>query len=188
MSEIKAFAPHAELERRKKEAKRLADKYIGEDGGPPKALEELAAMSRAEYSMQRARLAEKFGIPLKFLDEEFRERKRGGGHTVERTHWNVDPWPSEVSGAELIEQMVRRIKRHVVLDNEAALTAALWTMVSWMHAAAVHSPILMVSSPEADCGKTTSSVLWSPAVTSSWMLAPRCCIALRTLAPDANSR
>jgi putative DNA primase/helicase len=31
----------------------------------------------------------------------------------------------------------------------------LWVTFTWMHEAAVYSPILVVSSPEAECGKTT---------------------------------
>ena len=41
------------------------------------------------------------------------------------------------------------------MPEDAATAAALWVMLAWVHEAAVHSPILLVSSPEAECGKST---------------------------------
>ena len=97
------------------------------------------------------------GTSLKFLDQEYKERRKGdkGTAATMRADWHVEVWPEEVPGGDLLEQMVRRIRRHVVMDDEAALAVALWIMFAWMHEATVHSPILMVCSPEAECGKTT---------------------------------
>jgi putative DNA primase/helicase len=50
---------------------------------------------------------------------------------------------------------VRRIKRHVVLSDQSALASGLWVAFAWAHDTSVHSPILLVSSPEAECGKST---------------------------------
>jgi hypothetical protein len=48
------------------------------------------------------------------------------------------------------------IQHHVVMRPEAVLTVALWIILTWIHEeAAIHSPILMVTSPEAECGKST---------------------------------
>jgi putative DNA primase/helicase len=70
-------------------------------------------------------------------------------------HWEVEPWHEPVVANELVDEIVARVKRHVVLSDDAALTVALWVAFSWLHDAAVHSPILLVSSPEAECGKST---------------------------------
>ncbi|HUS97785.1 MAG TPA: DUF3631 domain-containing protein, partial [Hyphomicrobiaceae bacterium] len=122
-------------------------------------LNEFADMSPAEYGLQRQAIADKTGIPLKYLDAEHDARRRSakdkGSKTIERSYWRVDPWPDPVDGAALIEQIQTRIKRHIVMSNEAALAAALWSVFAWAHDAAVHSPILLVSSPEAECGKST---------------------------------
>ena len=58
-------------------------------------------------------------------------------------------------GGELLKKVSRRIKRHVVMEDDQALTIAIWIAFAWTHDAATHSPILCVSSPEAECGKTT---------------------------------
>jgi hypothetical protein len=75
--------------------------------------------------------------------------------TPMRPHWCVESWPQPVSARELVEQLAARIKRHVVMSDDAALAVALWIMFAWVHDGAVHSPLLLVSSPEAECGKTT---------------------------------
>ena len=36
-----------------------------------------------------------------------------------------------------------------------SLAVTLWVMFPWVHDAAAHSAILLVNSPEAECGKTT---------------------------------
>jgi putative DNA primase/helicase len=70
-------------------------------------------------------------------------------------HWVVEPWPETVGTSELILALVGRVKRHVVLSDDEALTVALWIMFAWVHdAAAVHSPILLATSAEANSGKT----------------------------------
>ena len=44
----------------------------------------------------------------------------------------------------------------MILSNEAATVVALWILFSWVHdTAAVHSPILLVTSAEPNSGKTT---------------------------------
>ena len=113
-------------------------------------------MSPAEYGAIRAGLADDLGIPKALLDDEYRERrKRPVGRSGERPHWSVEPAERPVDGGDLIKKVSRRIKRHVVMDDEQALTIAIWIAFAWTHDAATHSPILCVTSPEAECGKTT---------------------------------
>ena len=55
----------------------------------------------------------------------------------------------------LIFSLVERVKRHVVFSDDEALTVVLWVMFAWVHdMAAVHSPILLATSAEANSGKT----------------------------------
>ena len=53
-----------------------------------------------------------------------------------------------VAGDFLVQDLVTQIRAHVVLSDEAALVTALWILLAWCHEAAVHSPILLVTSPE----------------------------------------
>src|ERR1019366_241632 len=71
-------------------------------------------------------------------------------------YWTVEPCPEPVDCDALILALARRIRSHLIMSPEAALVVALWIIFAWAHEdAARHSPILMVTSPEPDCGKTT---------------------------------
>lgn len=122
-------------------------------------LTKLADLSPAEYGFQRQEIAKKTGLPLKYLDAEHDARRKNakdeGSKTIERSYWRVEPWPDPVDVATLIDQIQTRLKRHVVMSDDAALAVALWSVFAWAHDAAVHSPLLLVSSPEAECGKST---------------------------------
>jgi hypothetical protein len=121
-------------------------------------LDELARLNRREYERRRRADADRLGMRRSALD---REVEAGRAQMPVETpplfgHWIVEPWPEPVDGDALILALVRRIQRHVVLSNEAALSVALWVLMAWVHeAVAVHSPILMVTSAEANSGKTT---------------------------------
>jgi hypothetical protein len=144
---------NANAERRKADAASLADKYISRDGGKPD-LEALSKLEPLEYGQVRKEVADRIGTAVKFLDDEVKERKRPVARAA-RAHWEVEPAEKALAPHELLIEIKHRLQRHVVMDSEQALTVALWTMFAWMHDAAVHSPILLVSSPEAECGKTT---------------------------------
>ena len=119
-------------------------------------LSQILQLPHVEYLRTRKELAKDLGVPCDLLDAERRKHDKqeseSGGTP---SHWAVDPWPSPVDARRLIDAIVSRIKAHIVMNEHSALTAALWVMLAWAHDAAVHSPILMVSSPEAECGKTT---------------------------------
>jgi Protein of unknown function (DUF3631)/RepB DNA-primase from phage plasmid len=123
-------------------------------------IDELARLDPIPYDRRREKAAEQLGIRVTALDEAVKQRRaKLAGEAEEQplfAHWDVKPWPEPVDGDALVLALVRRIRSNVVMTAEAALTVALWVIFTWAHAeAAVHSPILVVTSPEAECGKTT---------------------------------
>jgi putative DNA primase/helicase len=123
-------------------------------------IDALAKLSFVAYGRRRASAAEQLGIGVGLLDEAVKRRRaeldERGQEQPAFAHWTVEPSPEPVDGDALILALVRRIRSHVVMGLEAALTVTLWIMFAWLHEeAAIHSPILMVTSPEPDCGKTT---------------------------------
>jgi hypothetical protein len=55
----------------------------------------------------------------------------------------------------LLFTLVGRLQRHAVISDDQAISVALWILFAWAHeTAAVHSPILLVTSAEANSGKT----------------------------------
>jgi hypothetical protein len=70
--------------------------------------------------------------------------------------WDVEPWDEPVNGSALLTELEERIRRHVVMPDAAATVTVFWTVMTWLHnEIATHSPILSVTSPEPDSGKTT---------------------------------
>jgi hypothetical protein len=123
-------------------------------------IDELASLDIVAYGRRRKDAAKQLGIPVGSLDKAVGERHTQLAGEAEQPpllpHWKVEPWTEPVDGDALVLEIVRRIQSHVVLRPEAALTIALWIILSWVHEdAATHSPILMVTSPEAECGKST---------------------------------
>jgi hypothetical protein len=123
-------------------------------------IDELASLSIIAYDRRRTDAAKQLGIGVTALDKAVKRRRTQFENEAEEpplfSHWTVEPWPEPVDGDALIFALMRRIQSHVVMIPEAALTVALWIIFSWVHAdAAIHSPILLVTSPEAECGKTT---------------------------------
>jgi hypothetical protein len=123
-------------------------------------IDELARLNQTDYDRRRTEAASELGIRRSILDNA-REVRRAEmeaerGPPPLFGHWVVEPWPEPVDGDALLHAIVRRIRRHIVLGNEQAITVALWILMAWIHQeAAVHSPILLATSAEANSGKTT---------------------------------
>ena len=69
---------------------------------------------------------------------------------------SVELWPEAVETAALLAELIKQLRRFIVFRHDTDATAvALWIMFAWIHAVATHSPNLVVTSPEPDCGKST---------------------------------
>jgi hypothetical protein len=116
------------------------------------------------FHRQRNEAAKELNVPKGAIDAELKVRRE----TVPlHGYWVVEPWPEPVEGDSLLRDIIRRIRRHVVLPDDDALIIALWVMFAWVHdEVATHSPILLITSAEPESGKTTTLNLVS-------YLAPR---------------
>jgi hypothetical protein len=120
--------------------------------------DQLDGLSPAEYALRREAWAAELGIPVGFLDAEYKVRRKSNGAAplqAKNMFAADEPWPEPVSGDGLLHGLVRRLKRHVIFTDEAAQATALWIAFCWTHAAATHSPMLLVTSAEMNSGKTT---------------------------------
>jgi hypothetical protein len=121
-----------------------------------------------QFARERARLAKDFRVSRPDIDAEVRAYREAASVAPLYGHWIVEPWPEPVDGDSLLRDIIRRIKSHVIISDDNALTVALWLMMSWVHdAVAVHSPILNINSAEPESGKSTIKGLLS-------FLMPRC--------------
>ena len=124
-----------------------------------KLIDELARLNARDYDKRRKEAANELGIRRSTLDGEVAARRSEQAEEARQPplfgHWEVEPWSEPVETSALIASLFERIRRHIVLSENEALTVALWILFAWVHdAAAVHSPILLVTSAEANSGKT----------------------------------
>jgi hypothetical protein len=101
------------------------------------------------------KLAKRLEEDLTALREEFIEFV-GDIATPTTSDWSVEPWGEPVATAALLQELIVKIQKHVVVRPHEALAIALWIMLAWVHEDAAHySPYLVATSAEADEGKST---------------------------------
>jgi hypothetical protein len=67
----------------------------------------------------------------------------------------VEPWPEQVDGSALLDELESVLGRYVVLPPWAAATSALWVLHTYAFQLRDVSTYLGIESPEKRCGKTT---------------------------------
>ena len=128
----------------------------------------LASTQGLEYERRRKAAAKELGVSASAIDREVTARREDLEAAPLYGHWVTEPWPEPIDGDSLLRDIIRRIKRQVVISDDGALAAALFLMLSWVHdAIATHSPILNVNSAEPESGKSTLMGLLA-------LLMPKC--------------
>jgi putative DNA primase/helicase len=152
---IKGGIRNANAEMRKAAAAALADKYCSKDGAKPD-LEALSKLEPVKYGRVRKEVADRIGTPVKFLDDEIKQRKIAGRPTGGRElRKDPPPWDEAVNGYTLLNDLSQAAASHLILPPGAADAIALWVVFTHAHEAFQISPILAATSPTPECGKTT---------------------------------
>jgi putative DNA primase/helicase len=116
----------------------------------------LAGLSEFEYQLQRCGAARALGLRVTMLDKLVFAKRSPQPEPPLFAWWEVEPSAEPVDAEVLLTRIVGRIRSHVVIPDDAARIATLWTVMTWVHEqAAIHSPILLVTLPEPNSGKTT---------------------------------
>jgi putative DNA primase/helicase len=122
-------------------------------------IQQLSTLSELEYQRQRSSAAKELGIGVPALDRLVSKKRielAAEAAPPLFSHWAVKPWPEPIDLDVLLQRIVEKIRRHVVMSEDQAVAVALWVALTWVHeTAAVHSPILLVTSAEANSGKST---------------------------------
>ena len=157
--------------REKPDAETKAETKIDAKSREDELIGALAAMEPGiAFARARKEAASEFNVNLNDIDAEIRRYREDQAAAPLYGHWETEPWPEPVEGDSLLRDIIRRFKRQVVFrsPNDDPLAIALWLMFSWVHdEAAIHSPILIITSAESGCGKSTVLGLLS-------LLMPRC--------------
>jgi putative DNA primase/helicase len=119
-------------------------------------IDELAGLPELDYQLQRSNVALGLGLNVGALDKLVKRARKPPPEPPLYPHWHVEPASEPVDAKRLLTRLIGCIRSHVVMPEESARVVALWIAMTWVHdVAAVHSPILLVTSPEPNSGKTT---------------------------------
>ena len=123
-----------------------------------KEIQRLAALSFVQYEQDRIQAARRLGMRTSALDVAVRAIRPAETKAQGRAFAlpSIEPWPSPVNGAELLDETVAAIGRYVVMSPENKGMIALWSLHTHSFDRFSHSPRLAVTSPDKGCGKTTT--------------------------------
>ena len=114
----------------------------------------LAQLPPLEYDKVRQAEAKALEVRAATLDASVSEARKTA-QEAQDMFAEVEPWPDEVNGCELLNEITATIKRYIVMPNHAPETVALWVVNTYVHDASYHSPMILITSPEKRCGKST---------------------------------
>jgi hypothetical protein len=110
-----------------------------------------------KWRKRRASIARWAKRAIERIAAATRKKTRSGGRPLNLAQ--PDPWPDEVDGAELLDEMAAVCTRHVVIPAEAADAVALWVLHTYGFEATMVTPRLLLKSAEKRSGKTTLLML-----------------------------
>jgi hypothetical protein len=149
----RAAAERKQEREREREQARAEKDAARKRGETEKAFEALAKLPRGEQEPRLADLAKRLDEDVETLRAEFEAFVGADVRDAE----DIEPWPEPVDTRVLLVEVMAQIRRYVAVhDDDAAVAMALWTCFAWLHDIAVHSPILVFTSADADSGKTTA--------------------------------
>ena len=142
-------AAEKEAARQQKEAERKAKEKN-------KSFANLLKLPVDRHDDELAKLAKRLGEDLGALQQEFKDFAGVADGFSASSEGDIEPWSEAVDTADLLQAIDAKYGMYVIQQPHQRATVTLWTVMSWVHNAfATYSPILAVTSAEADSGKTT---------------------------------
>ncbi len=126
----------------------------------PDEIARLAKLPKLEYDRQRDEAAARLGVRVATLDKIVREERSvadDGAATL--PHWKVEPSPTPIEGAKLLDGLRQVFRRYIVLPKGADIALPLWVLHAWTFDAGEISPFIVLVSPVKRCGKTSVLIL-----------------------------
>jgi hypothetical protein len=123
-------------------------------------IKRLAKLTPIEYEHARKSAAVKLGIRVEVLDRPVKAARgengdtKGQGRPLELP--TIEPWPAPVNGADLLDDICNAVRRYLVLPDGSEETLVLWAIHAHAFERFEHTPRLAITSPEKQCGKTTT--------------------------------
>jgi hypothetical protein len=123
-------------------------------------IHELAAGNDLEYELKREAIAEEFKIRVAVLDAAVTEQRaktqaqRPGQASDSLAPPPPEPWPDEVDGCALLDEIHKFIGRFVVVGSHVQVAVTLWVVFSYLLDVADYSTRLTIISATMRCGKS----------------------------------
>lgn len=117
-------------------------------------LTELAELSDIEYGQRRKEAANKLGVTVTILDRAVKT-KRCETQNSDDIFPPIAPFSDPVELNKLLEELEEVFKSYAVLPEHVTTALALWCVFTYLIDVMDIAPILVISSPEKRCGKTT---------------------------------
>lgn len=114
----------------------------------------LAKLNPVEYDRVRNEEAKTLGIQVKTLDAEVKAARPVSEPAALVPFAEVEPCDDPVEPSFVLNELVAAIKRYLVMDDECADALALWATHTWFIDSVEVSPLLIITAPERECGKT----------------------------------
>ena len=142
---------------------KLVEKAATDPGVPfePEILAQITDLrrkSQADYERLRGQL-KRNGVRVSELDKATKVPEATAENDSSTFLDLPDPWPHPVDGGALLDSIAKIFNDHMVLPKGAEDMLALWVLHAHAHESAGISPILAVTSPTPECGKTTLLML-----------------------------
>jgi len=115
----------------------------------------LSDLTDIEYEQQRMKSAKKFDVRAQFIDKKVEEVRELRTASLLSSEDVIEPYEKAVDGQELLQDLIRTIRRFTVLTPSACMAVGLWTIFSYLIPQVTIAPILGLVSPVKRCGKTT---------------------------------
>lgn len=114
----------------------------------------LASMTSLEYAQARKDAAKQLGVGVAVLDKVVAEERKVNKEEqslVEQT----EPHHLAVNPEDVLNEVRAAFNLHAILPPHADVAMTLWVVMTWFIDAVDIAALLIIRSPESECGKTT---------------------------------
>ncbi|MHB8455360.1 MAG: DUF3631 domain-containing protein [Acidiferrobacterales bacterium] len=129
----------------------------------------LVKLGPVKFDLAVKEEAAKLGCTIDALKREVK-KARGDDETASGRSFEIqapEPWYDPVDGARLLDDLAATFRRFVILPKHGDSIAALWTLHTYAFHFGRITPILVISSPDKGCGKTTTRDVLAAVVRSA---------------------
>lgn len=126
---------------------------------PDAAVLRLSKLSTLEYELVRKDEAKSLGFRPSVLDKmvsesrpKVEDEEELGGREVRFS--DCEKYHDKVVGSQVLDEILGHINRHMHINSSDAVISVLWAAHTHIYDKFNHTPRLIISAPEPECGKT----------------------------------